>query len=209
VLTTVAALGLGIPLARADIWSYTDAEGVVHFTNVRPRDKRWQRVEGERAKVGKAAARRGSCDRCDAVPATDRSKDRYSRYDPFIHEAAELYALPDALIRAVIRVESDFDPRVVSSVGARGLMQLMPAVLADHGVANAHDPRENILGGSRLLRVLANRYDGDLVKTIAAYHAGMGSLARYGNSVPPYEKTRLYLRMVLDQYYRYKATAAR
>ena len=109
------------------------------------------------------------------------------------------------LIRAVIKVESDYDPRVVSSVGARGLMQLMPAVLQDMGVGDAHDPRKNILGGTRLLRILANRYDGDLVRTIAAYHAGPGSLARYGDTVPPYKNTRQYLSMVLDRYYQYVA----
>jgi soluble lytic murein transglycosylase-like protein len=77
------------------------------------------------------------------------------------------------------------------------------------GVTEVHDPRENILGGTRLLRILANRYQGDLVRTIAAYHAGAGSLKRYGDNVPPYEKTRQYLRMVLDQYYKFKAQAAR
>jgi soluble lytic murein transglycosylase-like protein len=106
-------------------------------------------------------------------------------------------------------VESDYDPRVVSSAGARGLMQLMPAVEKDMRVGNVFDPRENILGGTRLLRVLANRYEGDLVLTIAAYHAGPGSLAKYGNQVPPYTNTRKYLRMVLDRYYQYKAAAER
>jgi soluble lytic murein transglycosylase-like protein len=70
-----------------------------------------------------------------------------------------------------------------------------------------HDPRENILGGTRLLRVLANRYQGDLVLTIAAYHAGVGSLARYGDTVPPYPNTRKYLQMVLDRYHQYVAQA--
>lgn len=189
--------------ARADIYSYTDADGIVHFTNIRPRGKgaaRWKRVANEAA-VGKAAAERGSCARCDQVPARDHDPQRYARFDAFIHEASQLYAIPVPLIRAVIKVESDYDPRVVSSVGARGLMQLMPAVVSDMGVRTAHDPRENILGGTRLLRVLANRFDGDLVRTIAAYHAGAGALLRYGGNVPPYTNTRKYLRMVLDRYY--------
>jgi soluble lytic murein transglycosylase-like protein len=203
VALVVAAAGQGT--AAADIYSYTDREGVVHFTNIKPRGKlgvRWKRVSSE-ASVGKAAARRGTCQRCDVVPARDRSAERFSRFDVFIHEASMLYAIPVPLIRAVIRVESDYDPKVVSSAGARGLMQLMPSVLSDMGVRNAHDPRENILGGTRLLRVLANRYDGDLVRTIAAYHAGSGSLARYGDNVPPYQNTRKYLRMVVDRYYHY------
>jgi soluble lytic murein transglycosylase-like protein len=207
--TLVVAGGGG--MAAADIYSYTDRDGVVHFTNIKPRGKagaRWKRVGDDEA-VGKAAARRGACARCDRVPARDRSPERFARFDGFIHEASMLYAIPVPLIRAVIRVESDYDPAVVSSMGARGLMQLMPSVIRDMGVANAHDPRENILGGTRLLRVLANRYDGDLVRTIAAYHAGSGSLARYGDSVPPYPNTRKYLRMVVDRYYQYVAAERR
>lgn len=199
--------------ARADIWSWTDADGVIHFTNVRPRGaakKRWKKVMDEQPERGsKAAARRGSCDRCDRVPASDRSPERFTRYDEYILEASELYKIPVPLIRAVIKVESDYDPRVVSSMGARGLMQLMPGVDADMGVENAFDPRENILGGTRLLRWLANRYDGDLVLTIAGYHAGAGSLKKYGNTVPPYKNTRKYLEMVLARYREYKEEEAR
>jgi soluble lytic murein transglycosylase-like protein len=193
--------------ASAQVYSYTDADGVVHFTNIKPQGKdarRWQRVDRATPEHGKAAASRGNCERCDVVPARDRSPERFRRYDEYIYEAAELYRIPVSLIRAVIKVESDYDPRVVSSMGARGLMQLMPVVMEDMGVRNVHDPRENILGGTRLLRVLANRYQGDLVLTIAAYHSGMGSLQKYRNTVPPYENTRKYLRMVLERYYQYK-----
>lgn len=210
-MAALVVLAAGAGGARADIYSYTDSQGVVHFTNIRPRGKgagRWRRVTDEAA-VGKAAAERGSCARCDLVPSRDRSAERLNRYDAFIQEASLLYAIPVPLIRAVIRVESDYDPRVVSSMGARGLMQLMPGVVRDMGVANAHDPRENILGGTRLLRILANRYQGDLVRTIAAYHAGSASLARYGDNVPPYPNTRKYLRMVVDRYYQYVAEERR
>lgn len=207
-----AALVIGLAMAHADIYTYTDADGVVHFTNIKPRakGKGWKRIVVEDPDKGtKASASRGGCERCDVVPAKDRSPERFRRYDAHIREAAELYRIPEPLIRAVIRVESDYDPRVVSSAGARGLMQLMPAVESDMKVANVFEPRDNILGGTRLLRVLANRYDGDLVLTIAAYHAGPGSLARYGNQVPPYTNTRKYLRMVLDRYYEYKTAAER
>ncbi|MCA9675321.1 MAG: lytic transglycosylase domain-containing protein [Kofleriaceae bacterium] len=208
----VAALLLRDRPAAADIYQWTDDEGVVHFTNIAPRGKarqRWKKVMDEAPDPGsKAAARRGGCDRCDVVPSRDRSPERYHRYDAYIYEASELYKIPVALIRAVIHVESDYDPHVVSSMDAKGLMQLMPAVEADMGVHQVFDPRENILGGTRLLRWLANRYDGDLVLTIAAYHAGPGSLKRYGNTVPPFKNTRLYLRMVLDRYYAYKAQEA-
>lgn len=196
----------------ADIYSYTDKNGVVHFTNAPPRGNeraRWKKVLREDPDYGKAAARRGTCQGCDAVPARDRSDARYSRFDMYIHEAASLYKIPRALIRAVIRVESDYDPRVISSMDARGLMQLLPPVAEEMGVRNIHDPRENILGGTRLLRLLANRYSGDLVLTIAAYQAGMGSLKKYNDSVPPYKNTRRYVRKVLDHYYRYKSAEER
>ena len=217
-MVALVGLGLGLGLgagarpARADIYSWTDHEGVVHFTNIKPRGRgaaRWRRVIYDQPERGsKAAARRGSCDRCDKVPAHDSSPERFHRYDPFIYEASALYRIPVPLIRAVIACESDYDPRVVSSMDAKGLMQLMPDVASDMGVTDVWDPRENILGGTRLLRLLANRYDGDLVLTIAAYHAGPGSLARYGNTVPPYRFTRQYLRSVLDRYYQYKAKEA-
>lgn len=208
----VALIGVLYPLtAAADFYQFTDTDGVVHITNIKPKrgGNRWRKVLREAPAGTKAAARRGACANCDAVPARDPSPLRLNRYDPFIYEASALYRIPVPLIRAVIKVESDYDPRVVSSMGARGLMQLMPAVVSDMGVNDVHDPRENILGGTRLLRVLANRYEGDLVKTIAAYHAGPGALAKYGESVPPYRNTRKYLQMVLERYYHYRDQARR
>jgi soluble lytic murein transglycosylase-like protein len=199
---------LAASTARADIYTYTSPDGVVHFTNLEPKgshSKKWKKIY--KTGPGKAAAVRGGCARCDVVPATDRSSERYTRYDDFIREACELYQIPEALVRAVIKVESDYDPRVVSSAGARGLMQLMPSAQKDMHVHSVHEPRENIFGGTRLLRVLANRFDGDLVLTIAAYHAGAGAVRKYG-AIPPYETTQLYVRMVLKQYYRFKTNLA-
>jgi soluble lytic murein transglycosylase-like protein len=194
-------------IAWADIYSYTDADGVIHFTNIKPAKKgRWKKVmKTEPDRGTKAAAARGSCERCDKVPSRDNSPERFTRYDAYIEEAADLYKIPTALIRAVIKSESDYDPNVVSAMDAKGLMQLMPEVEQDMGVTDVFDPRQNILGGTRLLRILANKYDGDLVLTIAAYHAGAGSLAKYGNTVQPYEKTRQYLETVLARYHAYKA----
>jgi soluble lytic murein transglycosylase-like protein len=123
-LTLLAAFAAVAAPARADIYSYTDANGVVHFTNIEPRGQgsgRWKKIY--KTGPGKAGARRGGCERCDVVPAKDTTKARFSRYDDLIHEASELYAMPEYFIRAVIHVESSYDPRVVSSAGARGLMQ--------------------------------------------------------------------------------------
>jgi soluble lytic murein transglycosylase-like protein len=197
---------------RADIYSYTDPDGVTHFTNMRPAaGGGWKKVMDSPAPVGsKASAQRGSCPRCDKVPATDNSPERFHRYDSFIYEASQLYKIPVPLIRAVISAESDYDPHVVSSMDCKGLMQVHPDVYIDMGTqGDIFDPRTNIMTGTRLLRWLANRVDGDLVLTIAGYHAGLGSLAKYGYTVPPYAYTRQYLKMVLDRYYKYKADEQR
>lgn len=209
VLVLVAALGLHDAPARADVYSWTDAEGVAHFTNIKPRGGKWKKVlVSEPAPGSKASAQRGSCERCDKVPATDRSPDRFTRYDAYIREASELYRIPQPLIRAVIRVESDYDPRVVSAMDCKGLMQVHPEVERDMGVVgDVFDPRTNIMAGTRLLRWLANRLDGDLTLTIAGYHAGLGSLSKFGYTVPPYKHTRLYLQMVLERYHQYLAKA--
>ena len=212
------ALMLGVVatagVARADVYAWTDAEGVQHFTNVRPSGGgagKWKKVlDSEPEQGSKAAAKRGNCERCDKVGATDNSPERFHRYDAFIAEASELYKIPVPLIRAVIKVESDFDPHVVSSMDCKGLMQVHPAVQEDMGtVGDVFDPRTNIMTGTRLLRWLANHVDGDLVLTIAGYHAGLGSLAKYGYTVPPYAYTRQYLKMVLERYYQYKAEEQR
>lgn len=133
--------------------------------------------------------------------------ERERLYAPFIDEAATLYRLPPELIGAVIRVESNYRYRAVSEKGAMGLMQLMPSVVREMGVGNPWDPRANILGGARLLRVLADRFEGDLVKVLAAYHAGSGAVK--GAEGIPYEATESYVRSVLDRYYEYRSRAPR
>lgn len=210
------ALGLlaFLGVASADIYSWTDEEGVQHFTNVKPRGKdagKYKKVlASEPEKGSKASAQRGSCPRCDKVRANDTSPERFTRYDEYIYEASQLYKIPVPLIRAVIKVESDYDPHVVSAMDCKGLMQVHPEVEIDMGVVgDVFDPRTNIMTGTRLLRWLANRVDGDLVLTIAGYHAGLGSLAKFGYTVPPYKYTRQYLKMVLERYYQYKAEEAR
>lgn len=182
--------------AAADIYTYTDEDGVVHFTNVPPRRRR-----GVRVAVRTREASPSDAPRADSG-SRDTSAERYHRYDPFITEAAALYRLPEAFIRAVIRVESDYNAGAVSHVGAEGLMQLMPGTAGRMGVTDSFDPRQNILGGSRYLRVLANTFEGDLILTIAAYNAGEGAVMRY-DGIPPYEETRRYVERVLGWYYRY------
>lgn len=182
--------------AQADIYTYTDSEGVVHFTNVPPRSRRGVSVVMRTQPARPTDAPRAS------GGTRDRSTERYRRYDPHIREAAALYQLPEAFIRAVIRVESDYNLGAISSAGAQGLMQLMPGTAARMGVRDSFDPRQNILGGTRYLRILANDFRGDLILTIAAYNAGEGAVARH-RGVPPYAETQRYVQRVLGWYYHY------
>jgi len=180
--------------AAADIFSYTDAEGVVHFSNKPAGDGRFRLY----LKTPKSK-------RAGVVPflPSDTSSDRFTRYDEWIHQAAILYQIPEELIRAVIMVESNYDPRAVSQTGAQGLMQLMPETGLRMQMRDAFDPRENIFGGTRYLRVLANMFNGDLELTIAGYNAGEGAVVRFAG-IPPYEETQDYVTRVVGYYRRYR-----
>jgi len=142
-----------LPAGQAVVWTRERQDGTVEFTNLAPVGRHWKVLF--RFGPGKASALRGSS---DVVPARDTSPARYSRYDDHIRDQQAYYGIPQALIRAIIRTESDFDPRVVSSAGAEGLMQLMPATSRAMGVTNVWDPRQNIMGGARYLQLLARRY---------------------------------------------------
>jgi soluble lytic murein transglycosylase-like protein len=196
-LFAFGAVVAGGAVARADIYKFTDADGVVHFTNTPKGDKRFRvYIHGN----GEAGVARGVI----PVPPSDHDVARYTRYGDPIREAATLYQIPEQLVRAIIRCESDYDSRAVSVSGARGLMQLMPDTATLMQVRDIDDPRENIFGGVRLLRILANEFNGDLELTIAAYNAGDGAVIRFGG-IPPYAQTRDYVVNVTKYYRRYRS----
>jgi soluble lytic murein transglycosylase-like protein len=117
-------------------------------------------------------------------------------YEGAIIEAAERYRLDPDLIRSVIQIESAFDALAVSPVGAQGLMQLMPAVAEEMGVQDPFNPRENIMGGARLLRRLLDHYRGNVTLTLAGYNAGPGAVKRFRGRVPPFKETQNYVKKI-------------
>jgi soluble lytic murein transglycosylase-like protein len=195
----MALLGLLLAPAGAratphELYSYVDADGVTHFTNV-PSDGRYRRVGRFGPKPTEAKLQSA---RREARAPSPKLRS-FMEYEAHVRTAAGKYKLPVPLLRAVMAVESNYDHRAVSSKGAIGLMQLMPGTARDMFVADAWDPAQNIDGGARYLRILANLYDGDVVKTLAAYNAGPEAVRRAGG-VPNIPETQLYVRKVIDLY---------
>jgi soluble lytic murein transglycosylase-like protein len=125
-------------------------------------------------------------------------------YFSLVRQAAEAYSLPPELLLAVMKVESNFNPRAVSRAGAQGLMQLMPATAAALGVTDPFDPRQSIVGGAYTLRVLVNEFEGEVPLAVAAYNAGSKAVRRHGG-VPPIPETQSYVPTVLFLYRSYLA----
>jgi soluble lytic murein transglycosylase-like protein len=172
-------------VAHADIYKYVDKEGVLHLTNT-PTDHNAKYVMILREK------------RILFQPNIDVNK-----YDDLITKAANKFKLDSALIKAVIKAESNFNHRAVSPVGAQGLMQLMPKTASDLKVEDSFHPEKNIEGGARYLRYLLNTYKGDLTLALAAYNAGEKAVAKYNYNVPPYRETQNYVKRVFSFYKSY------
>jgi len=121
-------------------------------------------------------------------------------YNQAITDASSQYSISTALIRSIITTESCFKPNVVSPQGATGLMQLMPATAKRFGIVNLTNPTDNIQAGARYLRYLLDRYQGNVVSTIAAYNAGEGAVKRFKGEVPAYKETKKYVERVMSLY---------
>jgi soluble lytic murein transglycosylase-like protein len=179
---------VGASSASADIYKRVDRFGVIHYTNV-PVDKRFYRVVIR--EVPSISAMPGIRVESSRMRVESRA------FDPIIANVARRYNVETALVKAVIKAESGFQPNAVSPKGARGLMQLMPGTAQMHGVRNIHEPQDNINGGVQHLRMLLDRYRNNVVLALAAYNAGEGWVDQYGG-IPPFAETRNYVARVLQ-----------
>ncbi len=181
VLILLFSAGLTV---HGDIYRFIDEDGVMHFTNTpTSSNQNFKLFLREKPKVNP----------------------RYStkKYDDIIANASQQYGVSFPLIKAIIKAESDFDPRAVSKKGAKGLMQIMPDNFKLLGIKDPFDPSQNIHAGARYFKQMYDRFKGKLALSLAAYNAGPKAVEHY-KTVPPYEETEEYVRRVLKFYYNYK-----
>lgn len=168
--------------ADGELYGYMSSTGTVHMTNV-PTDQRFGEINLK--------------PRYHAAVSDQELEEAVIRY---AHE----YRLSPALLLAVIKAESSFDPTVISKAGAVGLMQLIPETAIRHGVRNLYDTRDNIGGGARHLRYLLDRFHGNIRLALAAYNAGEKKVDRY-RRIPPFKETQLYVKKVMGYYREYRS----
>ncbi len=174
-------------ISYADFYAYTDGSGVMHITNV-PKTGGYEMIMRETV----------------VREPWEGSGPSRAKVDRIIREKALKYGVDPALVAALIKAESDFDPSARSGTGARGLMQLMPETAREMGVADTSDPEENIDGGVRYLARLLRLFRADTRLAVAAYNAGEKAVLRYG-AVPPFEETRDYVKKVLAYYEKFSS----
>lgn len=184
-VTLLAAAGAE---AAARIYTYVDADGVKHFTDI-PDNNRYRLLVLSPNELTESG---------DHYNATVLA--RATQYDAIIEKAAVATSVEPNLLRAVIVVESGFNSRAVSKRGAVGLMQLMPATASRFGVTNPYDPMENVHAGARYLKFLMNRFGQNMRLALAAYNAGEEAVDRNGGQIPPYTETMAYVPKVMKIY---------
>jgi soluble lytic murein transglycosylase-like protein len=185
----------GLSTVSADMYKFTDKDGIVHYTNVRP--------SGQKNVKSFSFPCYASDIKCNQLDWENIPLNR-SAFDVEIQAAAEVFAVDGALIRAIIHAESAYQPDALSPKGAQGLMQLMPATQKELQVVDVFDPISNIEGGTLYLSRLLDQFNQNVEFAAAAYNAGPGAVRQYGG-VPPYRETKEYVRRVKILYRRYRS----
>lgn len=171
--------------AVGDIYKWVDPRGVIHFTNV-PNHKGYRLIIRSKSELIRGL---GGDEK---------------RYESLIQSLCRKYGVDTALVKAVIKAESDFDPDAVSKKGAQGLMQLMPETARELRVSDAFDPQENLEGGISYLRRLLDLFQGNIRLAVAAYNAGENAVIANNYNIPPYPETQNYVAKVLDYIKQYR-----
>ena len=188
-------------LANADIYRYIDSKGNYHYTDD-PTHKKYKLIIKSRVR------KKGYYSKFKHLKTRNKSYKSFAknqkRYTPMITSAALKYKLDPKLLHAVIREESGYNPVAVSSAGAVGLMQLMPATAERFGVKNRRDPRQNVNAGAKYLKHLLGLFNSNLKLAVAAYNAGENAVKKYNNTIPPYPETQRYVKKVLRTYKKLK-----
>lgn len=175
---------------------YKESDGTVWFTNVKPSSQ-----DSTRYKLIEVKGRAPATNSCKGMNER-RLGERAADYQKDISKYAGEFQIDAKLVMAVIRNESCFDKTAVSSAGAEGLMQLMPATAESLGVIDSFSPHQNIRGGTQYLAELIKRYNNNLSLALAAYNAGPGAVAKY-DGVPPFTETQKYIKKVMKSYRSY------
>lgn len=214
VATLLLALGLSAD-AAAELYKYQTPTGEIVISSEKRADLKLVEVVSSSGKIRRAKPSSSTPTLTSAATTARHTMrpenevpraQREAAFDDIIREASAAYDVPFGFVKAVIRVESNFNPNALSHAGAMGLMQLMPRTAASLNVTDAFDPRQNIFGGTKFLRILIDRYDGDINLILAAYNAGDAAVARYDGI--PYPKTRGYVASVFRWYQHYSAAQA-
>ena len=185
VVSAIFILIASVLSVHADIYMYIDDNGVMHFTNAPTSNEHDYKVYiKERTSIS------------TKFHSTDK-------YDEFISDASREFDVDSRLLKAMIKAESDFDPRAISRKGAMGLMQIMPENFKMLKLKNPFDPWQNIRAGAQYFKKLYERFNGKLALSLAAYNAGPTAVDRYKN-IPPYQETEQYVRRVLRYYRTFK-----
>ncbi len=173
-------------IVNADVYKRVGDDGRVYYTDAPIKGLKYKRIIRTRPKSYKSAFKRLA-----------KNKKKYA---PIIAKAAKKYQIDEKLLHAVIQVESAYDVKAISSAGAVGLMQLMPATAKRYGVSNRTNATENIEGGTRYIKDLFQMFDSNLDLVLASYNAGEGAVKKYKNTIPPYPETQSYVKKVLGLY---------